>query len=337
MSQFKNLAFEGGGVKGIAYAGALQVLEQQNILPDIRRVAGTSAGAITSTLVALGASSSKVLEIVGSTDFRAFMDDSFGVVRDVDRLLHDYGWYKGDAFPAWIQKQISALGQNPALPFAQLGQMAAAANSPLRELYVVGTNLSRQAPMVYSAETTPDFAIWQAVRISMSIPLFFACVKNAPDNQVLVDGGVTWNYPLDLFDDRKYVSNPAAAVIPAGTLYDDNHVYNKETLGFRVDTFDEIAAEKDSWHLPPQQIDDFFDYIQALVSFMTDTANKLHLKDADWHRTVAIDASGVKATDFTLADDKVKMLMQNGTTGTKSYLDWFNDPASVPAPLNRIP
>ena len=31
------------------------------------------------------------------------------------------------------------------------------------------------------------------------------------------------------------------------------------------------------------------------------------------------------------------MLMQNGTTGTKSYLDWFNDPASVPAPLNRIP
>ena len=44
MSQFKNLAFEGGGVRGIAYAGALQVLEQNNILPDIRRVAGTSAG-----------------------------------------------------------------------------------------------------------------------------------------------------------------------------------------------------------------------------------------------------------------------------------------------------
>ena len=45
MSQFKNLVFEGGGVKGIAYAGALQVLEQQTIMPDIKRVAGTSAGA----------------------------------------------------------------------------------------------------------------------------------------------------------------------------------------------------------------------------------------------------------------------------------------------------
>ena len=45
MLQFKNLVFEGGGVKGIAYAGALQVLETQNGMPDIKRVAGTSAGA----------------------------------------------------------------------------------------------------------------------------------------------------------------------------------------------------------------------------------------------------------------------------------------------------
>ncbi len=47
MSQFRNLVFEGGGVKGIAYAGAIGVLEDKEILPDIRRVAGTSAGAIS--------------------------------------------------------------------------------------------------------------------------------------------------------------------------------------------------------------------------------------------------------------------------------------------------
>jgi NTE family protein len=65
MSQFKNLVFEGGGVKGIAYSGALQVLEQQNIMSDIKRVAGTSAGAITAALVALGANGKDVAEIVG--------------------------------------------------------------------------------------------------------------------------------------------------------------------------------------------------------------------------------------------------------------------------------
>jgi NTE family protein len=78
MSQFRNLVFEGGGVKGIAYAGALEVLEKENILPDIKRVAGTSAGAITATLLALGAKSSDIADIVGHTSFRKFMDDSFG-------------------------------------------------------------------------------------------------------------------------------------------------------------------------------------------------------------------------------------------------------------------
>lgn len=35
---FKNLVFEGGGVKGIAYVGALEVLNEKGILNDIHRV-----------------------------------------------------------------------------------------------------------------------------------------------------------------------------------------------------------------------------------------------------------------------------------------------------------
>tara|TARA_Y100000815_G_scaffold226384_1_gene214278 strand:+ start:231 stop:413 length:183 start_codon:yes stop_codon:yes gene_type:complete len=47
---FRNLVFEGGGVKGIAYSGALAVLEERGILPQIRRVGGASAGAINTGL-----------------------------------------------------------------------------------------------------------------------------------------------------------------------------------------------------------------------------------------------------------------------------------------------
>ena len=46
MYHFSNLVFEGGGVKGIAYAGALEELENKGILQNIRRVGGTSTGAI---------------------------------------------------------------------------------------------------------------------------------------------------------------------------------------------------------------------------------------------------------------------------------------------------
>ena len=43
---FRNLVFEGGGVKGIAYVGTMRVLESKGILQNISRVGGTSAGAI---------------------------------------------------------------------------------------------------------------------------------------------------------------------------------------------------------------------------------------------------------------------------------------------------
>ena len=51
---FRNLVFEGGGVKGIAYCCALGVLDERVILSRISRVGGTSAGAINATLLALG-------------------------------------------------------------------------------------------------------------------------------------------------------------------------------------------------------------------------------------------------------------------------------------------
>jgi len=57
---YQNLVFEGGGVKGIAYGGALQELEERDGLASVQRLAGTSAGAITATLLAIGYPASKV-------------------------------------------------------------------------------------------------------------------------------------------------------------------------------------------------------------------------------------------------------------------------------------
>ena len=51
---FKNLIFEGGGVKGIAYVGALEVLSEKGVVDQISRIGGTSAGAINAILIGLG-------------------------------------------------------------------------------------------------------------------------------------------------------------------------------------------------------------------------------------------------------------------------------------------
>ena len=331
ISQFRNLVFEGGGVKGIAYAGAIQVLEQYDILPQIQRVAGTSAGAITATLLGLGADSKDVASIVGGTDFRQFMDSSLFPV-NVLRLVNDYGWYKGDAFAAWMQGIVKRYTGHADLTFAQLHALKGAGR--FRDLYMMCTDLSTQTPVVFSAETTPTVPVWLAARSSMSIPLFFQAVMQGKD--VRVDGGVSWNYPIDLFDDKKYLTDPKAGKKPDyPTVYDGNQVFNKETLGFRVDTKDEIAAEKQSLKSPPAQVENIADYIKALVGFMLDNANKTHLHSNDWHRTVFIDAAGIGATDFGLGPADIKKLIGNGVQGTNDYLKWFNNPRSKVKPLNK--
>jgi len=72
---FRNLVFEGGGVKGIAYVGAMDVLKEKGILEQIQRVGGTSAGAINATLFALGFSNAEQHRILSKLNFKNFLDD----------------------------------------------------------------------------------------------------------------------------------------------------------------------------------------------------------------------------------------------------------------------
>ncbi len=327
-------------MKGIAYAGALAELEKRNILGDITRVAGTSAGAITAVLVALGASAQDVQEIVGGTNFKSFMDGSWGIGGDAERLLSNYGIYYGDAFKDWMRKQIYALSGNPDLTFGQLADLTKD-DRTFRELHIVGTNLSMQIPGEFSAEYTPTCPIWWATRISMSIPLFFECCRDSVSKNIWVDGGVTWNYPLDIFDDTKFkpaanASKDPITVNPGTTKYDANHIYNQETLGFRLDSADEIKAEKKNWQSPPAPINNLVDYTKALIGFMHEMANRLHLKDSDWDRSIFIDTGNIGTTQFDLSKDQMDMLIQNGRDGVKKYFAWFDDPNVNPKPINKV-
>ncbi|CAM2840481.1 patatin-like phospholipase family protein [Flavobacterium frigoris] len=58
------LVLSGGGSKGIAHAGAIKFLEEQNIRPT--RIAGTSAGAIVGALYAWGKTPDEILDFFKS-------------------------------------------------------------------------------------------------------------------------------------------------------------------------------------------------------------------------------------------------------------------------------
>lgn len=61
------IALSGGGSKGIAHAGALQFLEEQNIKPSI--ISGSSAGAIIAAMYAFGKTPQEILTFFQSIYF----------------------------------------------------------------------------------------------------------------------------------------------------------------------------------------------------------------------------------------------------------------------------
>jgi NTE family protein len=334
---FRNLVFEGGGVKGVAYLGAMQVLEEKGILPDIRRIGGTSVGAINATLVALGFTNSEQRDIMFKLNFKNFLDDSWGVFRDVTRVMKRFGWYKGDRFQEWIGSLVKEkLGDSNAT-FRDLKE----ANKP--DLYVYGTNLSTHFGEVFSIEHSPTMRIADAVRISMSLPLFFTAVRK--HNDVFVDGGCLNNYPVKLFDREKYICDNIGEMAVKTDYYDKEnerflkehpgrspYVYNRETLGFRLDSKEEIAAFRYG-EIQHEKIDRFFEYIKALSKTILDCQNNMHLHSDDWHRTIYIDTLDVSTTDFDLSDDKKKELEKSGRKGTEAYFEWFDNSANQP--INR--
>ena len=59
-SSIKNLIFEGAGLRGIAYCGAITELENRKLITGIEKVGGTSAGAVTALCISLGYSSNEI-------------------------------------------------------------------------------------------------------------------------------------------------------------------------------------------------------------------------------------------------------------------------------------
>ncbi len=332
---FKNFVFEGGGVKGIAYIGALDLLAEKNILDGIERIGGTSAGAINAILLGLGFTPKETKDILWSLDFNEFMDDSWGVIRDSDRLINSFGWYKGDFFRDWIGKLIRQKTGNSESTFADIEAMKD--KKGFKSLYFMGTNISTSFSEVFSAEHTPRTCVADAVRISMSIPLFFAA-KRSNRGDVYVDGGVLDNYPIKLFDRKKYLksdnySEPEYYKKINNSFIDaerpvSEYVYNKETLGFRLDTKQEISVFRDHAEPPHRKIDNFFDYTWALINTVLEAQQSSHLHSDDWTRTIYIDTLGVQTTDFDLTDAKKKELVKSGKDGAQQYFSWFdnNDP-----------
>ncbi len=292
LKNFENLVFEGGGVRGVAYAGALKVLEEQNILPGVRRVAGSSAGAFVALLLSLGFSSDELRDALHSLRFKSLEDKPNPI-----RVATHYGLYKGEVLYNWIAEQVTKKGLPEDLTFASLDDLGG------RKLHVFATDLNVRNTREFSATTTPDASIVGAVRASMSIPLMYSAWQfpnGVPDKHYYVDGGTVYNYPINTFDDAMGA--------------------NECTLGF--------CFEKRNGHADAtvHELSNLFDFTKGLFAALLSVQTIDFEQNPDQlRRSVRIDDLGFRATDLELSDEACERLYQSGYGATTRYLKKHSD------------
>jgi NTE family protein len=326
---YRNLVMEGGGIRGIAYGGALQELEQQGVLRSVERVGGTSAGAIQAALLAVGYSAQEIIEVVNRTPVQRLNDGRFIFVGGSTRLLRQYGWYRGDEFARFLSELVGKKTGNPNLTLGELHQLARQQPGRYRDLYTTGTNLTTQRVQVFSHETHPNMRVADAVRISMSIPMYFRAVlldvegnvvKGKPAKgqpvQVLVDGGLLANYPVDLFDHPRYLTAGTTAAPDARGC-----VFNPETLGLRLDRAEQIqldTAATGRQQLAAYDIQNFPSYVGALYNVAIENLNPA--QPQDWQRTISISTMGFHPKIKRVPEAQKQQLMDSGRRGVQAFV-----------------
>ena len=301
---FENLVFEGGGVKGLAFCGALKVLEQNGIMTNVKCLAGSSAGAITAGLLACGYAADEILQELKPKDFKEFKDDDFGIFRDVKRLMTEFGFYAGKEFHRWYGELLAKKADYPDITFREVLERFN------KELVVTGTCLNRRETHYYTKERNPHMPVRDAVRISMSLPLFFAAVEWQGD--LLVDGGVLNNYPIWVFD-GEYPGDPK------GRHADPN----PKTLGLKLLTEEEVQETVSGQHLS-NGIYNLKDFTLSLVDCLMTQIDRLHIKPGDWNRTIAINTRYIKTTQFDMSEEEKMLLLEEGRKGAEKFFSWYD-------------
>jgi predicted acylesterase/phospholipase RssA len=209
-----DLVFEGGGAKGLAYIGAIQALEEQPFA--LRRVVGSSAGAMIALLLSLGYDSAELGELLNAQG-SSLLSSFFDIPREFDEEVVEQSllW---DAFrqvdiplvPAGLEERIDRALFNKLCrsePFRLLFSLVECGglfqgtrvldwlgDALLKKGFDKGITLSQlkqqtgieltcivsdttwQRKLVLNANTSPGVPVVWAVRASMSIPFVWQCV-----------------------------------------------------------------------------------------------------------------------------------------------------------------
>jgi len=292
LSQLENVCFKGGGIKGVAFVGVDRALTELGVWPQIKRFIGSSAGAIFATGAACRIPHTKMKAIIDTTDFSQFKDTPWGILGEGERIIRNFGLYNGDYFYNWIGNILKDNVGDADITFMQVFEKF---NS---ELVITTTDLTMKSLVYMSKDSHPNLPVRDAVRRSMSIPIFYIPIQEKDTdgiNHVYVDGGCTNNFPLDYFDD----------------LYSSKEQAFTKTIGFNLlEDFNDHSKN---------DINSIIDIISSLLNTDIEEIQNLRLTEKDKERMINIPTFNIKSTDFDISKENIQKLDNSGYDSTIKF------------------
>ena len=281
--------FSGGGIKGFAYVGAIQALEERKI--KFKRVAGTSAGAILAAFIAAGYNAQELEEIFDELNLKVFRDPpKFWIDMPILKWINLYmrfGIYRGNTLEKWFhqklaEKRIRTFGD---LPKGTLKLVASDLTN--------GKILVLPDDLVNYGVDARTFPISRALRMSCGLPFFFEPVylKDGKTECVIVDGGVLSNFPLWIFD---------------------NGDKERAVLGLKLSS----AKEE----MSPHQIDNAIQLFEALFSTMQNAHDNRYIARKLEKNIIFIPVEKYSATQFDMDEETKQKLIDIGKERTVQFL-----------------
>jgi NTE family protein len=326
--------FEGGGVKGIAFAGAIAAAERNAGVKEWVNLAGTSAGSIVAALLVAGYDAAGIQKLLADAKYARFADTGPGgvwVSGLFNALFRMRGAAPGRYFLEWMGEQLAAsplakeLGKSE-LTFADVRRL----DLPPREevpdisdvqyerakyrLHVIGSDITT-GRMIILPDDLPDyedengkpfdkdsFPIVEAVRMSMSYPfLFTPVVLHRQGKPVyVVDGGLLSNFPIWLFDGPHPKRPTWGFRLHGGSSVEEGLPYRK--------------IPRPLWAVP---------LLKAMFSAATEAWDRQQLSHATSARTVSVPTHQIGTTDFGLTRAEADSLY---AWGVNAAHDFFSAP-----------
>jgi NTE family protein len=289
------LVLGGGGARGGAHLGVLEVLEEMRI--PVECIAGTSMGALVGGAYAAGIAPRAIIELVERTDWITMFDDTAGrQAVNLRRKALDDRFYSGLEFGVsrdGLRFREGALaGEKLKLFFNQLVRAEygeRAIEDLALPLAIIGTDIGTGERVAIRKGN-----LTSAMRASMSVPGLMAPVPR--EGRKLVDGGLTDNLPVG---EVKNLCNPdiVIAVNVGSPLLKPEEVTGVITvLGQVVNLLTEQNVEKSRALLTDRDV-----YIQPDLGDITATGFTRQL-DAAARGRQAMAAAAPQLRRFTVPE-----------------------------------